>query len=171
MARSLSQCNFIGNLGNDPDVRYLPDGWAVANISIAVSDDYKDKNGQKVEQTEWVRVNFFGKQAEVVGQYLKKGSKIFVSGKMKTRKWQDQSGQDKYSTEIVASDMQMLDSRGSADAVVTEPGGAQAPKAATNSESQPGGFSDFDDDIPFTGGFSDFDDDIPFNRIGREHFA
>lgn len=158
MARDLNLCQFIGRLGQPPEIRYLPNGDAVANISIAVSDDYKDKSGQKVEQTEWVRVTAFRGLAEIIGKYLDKGSKVYISGKMKTRKYQAQDGTDRYSTEIVASDMQMLDGRSSGDAVVTESGGAQAPKAATNSGSQPGGFSDFDDDIPF-------------NRIGREHFA
>ena len=113
MARSLNQCNFIGNLGNDPEIKYMASGGAVANLSLAVSDDYKDKNsGQNVEQTEWVRVTAFGKLAEIIGEYVKKGSKIYCSGKMKTRKWQDNTGADRWTTEVVIHDMQMLDSRG-----------------------------------------------------------
>lgn len=111
--KSLNQCNFIGNLGRDPETRYLPSGGAVCNFSIAVADDYKDKaTGQKVDKTEWVRCVAFGKLAEVCGEYLKKGSKVYVSGRMETRKYQDkQTGQDRYTTEISLQDMQMLDGR------------------------------------------------------------
>ena len=148
MARSLNQCNFIGNLGRDVELRYLPSGQAVASFSIAVSDDYKDKDGNKVEQTEWVRISAFGKLGEICGQYLQKGSKIFVSGRMKTRKWQAQDGTDRYSTEIVASEMQMLDSR-------TElAGGTGEPRSSASGDgghraSAPPQTPDFDDDIPF----------------------
>ncbi len=112
MSNDLNLCQFIGRLGNDPEQKAMPNGNAVTNMSIAVGEQWKDKNtGQKQEATEWVRVVAFGKLAEIMGQYLNKGSKVYVSGKMKTRKWQDQSGNDRYSTEIIAKDMQMLDNR------------------------------------------------------------
>jgi single-strand DNA-binding protein len=103
----------VGNLGNDPEVRYAQSGSAIANISVATSDSWKDKNtGEKQERTEWHRIVMFNRLGEIAGEYLKKGSKVYIEGKLQTRKWQDQSGQDKYTTEIVADSMQMLDSRG-----------------------------------------------------------
>lgn len=117
MARGINKVILVGNLGQDPEVRYMPNGNAVANITLATSDSYKDKNtGQLVDKTEWHRVVFFGKLAEVVGEYCRKGSQIYVEGKLQTRKWQDQQGQDKYTTEIVVDgftgQMQMLGGRG-----------------------------------------------------------
>lgn len=111
--RGVNKVILVGNLGKDPEVRFLPSGGAVANITIATSEAWKDKNtGQQQEQTEWHRVVFYGKLAEIAGEYLKKGSKVYVEGSLHTRKWQDkQTGQDKYSTEIKANTMQMLDSR------------------------------------------------------------
>lgn len=112
MARGVNKVILVGNLGNDPEVRYTPGGGAIANITVATSDSWKDKNtGQKQERTEWHRVVFFNRLAEVAGEYLRKGSKVYVEGSLRTRKWQDQSGQDRYTTEIVGSEMQMLDSR------------------------------------------------------------
>jgi len=109
---SVNKVILVGNLGADPEVRYMPSGDAVANIRIATTDRYKDKqSGDFKEATEWHRVAFFGKLAEIVGQYLKKGSSVYIEGRIRTRKWQDQSGQDKYSTEIVADQMQMLGGR------------------------------------------------------------
>jgi len=145
MARGINKVILVGNIGQDPETKYMPNGNAVTNASVATSESWKDKDGSKQERTEWHRVVFFNKLGEIAGQYLKKGSKVYIEGSLRTRKWQDQSGQDKYTTEIVASDMHMLDSRGSGDAVVTESGGAQAPKAATDSQ----GFDDFEDPIPF----------------------
>ena len=114
--RGVNKVILLGNLGKDPEVKYMPNGNAVANITLATSETWNDKSsGEKKEKTEWHRVVFFGKLAEIVGQYLKKGSKIYIEGKLQTRKWQDQSGQDKYTTEIVVDiggTMQMLDSRG-----------------------------------------------------------
>ena len=104
----------IGNLGNDPDMRYMPSGEAVANLSIATSETWNDRNtGEKREKTEWHRVVAFRKLAEIIGQYCKKGSKIYIEGKLQTRKWTDQGGQTRYTTEIIADQMQMLDSRNS----------------------------------------------------------
>lgn len=149
MARGVNKVILVGNLGQDPEVRYSPNGGAIANISVATSESWKDKNtGEQVEKTEWHRVVFFRRLAEIAGEYLKKGSKVYIEGKLQTRKWQDKNGQDRYTTEIVANEMQMLDSRGgSADFSQ-----AAAPAAASNSS----GASvdapppmDFDDDIPF----------------------
>lgn len=150
MSKDLNQCNFIGRLGRDPDIKYTPAGKAVANISIACGDDYKDKNsGEKVERTNWIRVVAFGRLGEIVGQYCVKGSRIFISGKQVTRKWQDQDGQDRYITEIVANEMQMLDSRsggqdgGQGYQSQGSSTGQQAP------EPEPVPMGDFDDSIPF----------------------
>ena len=110
---SVNKVILVGNLGNDPEVRYSPDGRAMANVSLATSSVWKDKNtGDRREDTEWHRVAFFGRQAEVVGQYLKKGSSIYVEGKLKTRKWTDKDGIDRYTTEVIADQMQMLGGRG-----------------------------------------------------------
>ena len=108
---SVNKVILIGNLGRDPETRYMPDGGAVTNVSIATTESWKDKNGEKQEKTEWHRVAFFGKLAEIAGEYLKKGSQVYVEGRLQTRKWQDKDGQDKYTTEIIADRMQMLGSR------------------------------------------------------------
>ena len=113
MARGVNKVILVGNLGDDPTVRYSPNGAAIANVSIATSESWKDKNtGEQVEKTEWHRVVMFRRLAEIAGEYLKKGSKVYIEGKLQTRKWQDKEGQDRYTTEIVANEMQMLDSRG-----------------------------------------------------------
>ena len=149
MARGINKVILVGNLGRDPEVRYMANGQAVANVTIATSETWKDKNtGEQQEKTEWHRVVFFRRLAEIVGEYLKKGSKIYVEGKLQTRKWQDQQGQDRYTTEIIANEMQMLDSRGSGAGAnnfsesspppIEE---SQSPRMATA--------GDFDDDIPF----------------------
>ncbi len=152
--RGVNKVILVGNLGKDPEVRYLPSGGAVANITIATSEAWRDKNtGQQQEQTEWHRVVFYGKLAEIAGEYLKKGSKIYLEGSLHTRKWQDkQTGQDKYSTEIKANTMQMLDSRNSGG------GGGQGGGGFGGSQ-QGGGFGGGDD---FAGGgsfpsYEDFD--------------
>src|SRR2546421_3257102 len=108
---SVNKVIIIGNLGRDPETRYMPDGGAITNISIATTDKWKDKAGEMQEKTEWHRIAFFGKLAEIAGEYLKKGSQVYVEGRLQTRKWQDKDGQDKYTTEIVANAMQMLGSR------------------------------------------------------------
>ena len=125
MANDLNQCTFIGRLGKDPETRYLASGDAVTNFSIAVGESWKDKQGQKQERTEWVNVSCFGKIAEICGEYLRKGSKVMVSGKMKTDKWQDQSGNDRYTTKIMLRDMNMLDSRAEGQPAPTQ---QQAPQ-------------------------------------------
>ena len=112
MARGINKVILIGNLGQDPEVRFTPSGAAVANLNLATTDTWMDRqSGQRQERTEWHRVVMFNKTAEIAQQYLKKGSKVYIEGRLQTRKWQDQSGQDRYSTEIVANDMQMLDGR------------------------------------------------------------
>ena len=149
---SVNKVILIGNLGRDPETRYMPDGGAITNISVATTDKWKDKNGELQEKTEWHRVAFFGKLAEIAGEYLKKGSQVYVEGRLQTRKWQDKEGQDKYTTEVVADRMQMLGSRqgmgGGDRESAQEPAaarGASKPAAKT-----PGGkFDDLEDDIPF----------------------
>lgn len=112
MSRGVNKVIIIGNLGNDPDVRYMPQGNAVANITVATSESWTDKNtNEKKEETEWHKVVFYGRLAEIVGEYLRKGSKVYLEGKLKTRKWQDQQGVDRYTTEIIANEMQMLDGK------------------------------------------------------------
>ena len=150
MARGVNKVILIGNLGQDPEVKYMPNGNAVANITIATSESWKDKNtGEQVDKTEWHRVVFFRRLAEIVGEYLKKGSKIYVEGKLQTRKWQDNNGQDRYTTEIIANEMQMLDSRGGGSGDFNQsPMGGQQQSAPSQAAPAPVN-NDFDDDIPF----------------------
>ncbi|WP_151705174.1 single-stranded DNA-binding protein [Nitrincola alkalilacustris] len=173
MARGVNKVILIGNLGGDPEVRYMPSGNAVTNVTLATSESWKDKQtGQAQERTEWHRVVFFNRLAEIAGEYLRKGSKIYIEGSLRTRKWQDKDGQDKYTTEIVASELQMLDSKGGEGGggyqssapqdnmgygqPQGQPQRSQAPaqnrQPAQNQPPQnqpPAGFDDFDDDIPF----------------------
>ena len=131
----------VGRLGNDPEIRTMPNGEAVANISVATSETWTDKNtGERRETTEWHRMVFYRRQAEVVGEYLRKGSQVYVEGRLRTRKWQDQNGQDRYTTEIQGDVMQMLDSRQS---------GEQKDNPSQAIQPPAGNQSDFDDDIPF----------------------
>ena len=151
---SVNKVILIGNLGRDPETRYMPDGGAVTNVSIATTESWKDKNGEKQEKTEWHRVAFFGKLAEIAGEYLKKGSQVYVEGRLQTRKWQDKDGQDKYTTEIIADRMQMLGSRQGMGGGERDSGGereAVARPAAKPAAGKPAGtkFDDFEDDIPF----------------------
>ena len=161
---SVNKVILVGNLGADPEVRYMPSGDAVANLRIATTDRYKDKqSGEMKEATEWHRISIFGKLAEIAGQYLKMGSSVYIEGKIRTRKWQDQSGQDKYSTEVVADQMQMLGGRqgGSDDGdgygqqssrqQQSQQGGQQ--RRSTPPRQQPAPSNEFDDtdedSIPF----------------------
>lgn len=162
MARGVNKVILVGNLGNDPETRYMPSGGAVTNITVATSESWKDKNsGQAQERTEWHRVVFFNKLAEIAGEYLRKGSKVYVEGSLRTRKWQDQSGQDRYTTEIVASEMQMLDSRG-AGGSANEGGYDSAPSPQRNRpQSAPQQSAPMRNDAP-PPNFDNFDDDIPF---------
>ena len=165
MARGINKVIIVGNLGQDPEVRYMPNGTAVANLSIATSEQYKDKQtGQPVEKTEWHRVVLYGKLAEVAGEYTRKGSKLYVEGKLRTRKWQNQQGQDQYTTEIVVGpggEFQMLDGKpqgqqsgNSGQYQGQQSGGyAQAKQGTSQRHSAPPQYNeppmDFDDDIPF----------------------
>lgn len=110
-SRGVNKAILVGNLGDDPEVRYMPNGKAVANLSLATSESWKDQQGQLQEKTEWHRLTMYDRLAEIAGEYLKKGSKIYVEGKLQTRKWQDQQGQDRYTTEVICKEMQMLDSK------------------------------------------------------------
>lgn len=142
MARGVNKVILIGNLGADPESRYLPSGNAVANITLATSESWKDKqSGQMQERTEWHRVVFFNRLAEIVGEYLKKGSKVYVEGSLRTRKWQDKEGRDQYTTEIVANEMQMLDSRGGGGGGYSEGAGMGGGQSAAPARQQ-GGFAD-----------------------------
>jgi single-strand DNA-binding protein len=150
MARGVNKVILVGNLGKDPEVRYMPSGGAVANVTIATSDQWKDKQtGEQRERTEWHNVVFYQKLAEIVGEYLKKGSQVYVEGALRTRKWQDKNGNDRYTTEIIASEMQMLGSRSGGSTAFNQaeptPAAKPAPAGAGG-----GSFNDeFDDDIPF----------------------
>jgi single-strand DNA-binding protein len=150
MARGVNKVILVGNLGKDPEVRYMPSGNAVANVTLATTDSWKDKqSGEKQERTEWHNVVFYSRLAEIVGEYLKKGSQVYVEGRLQTRKWQDKSGNDRYTTEIIASDMQMLGSRGGSAGFSADR--TQAPATQQAAVAGGGGSSvpDFDDDIPF----------------------
>ena len=157
---SINKVILVGNLGQDPEVKYMPSGGAVTNISIATTDSWKDKStGEKKENTEWHRVVFFNRLAEIVGEYLRKGSQVYIEGNLRTRKWQDQNGVDKYTTEIVAREMQMLGGRtgGSSDfnqapqKEAGNQGGQKPPQKAPAQQNTPPpqNFDNFDDDIPF----------------------
>lgn len=154
-SRGVNKVILVGNLGQDPEIRYMPNGGAVANITLATSESWRDKTtGEQKEITEWHRVILFGKLAEVAGEYLRKGSQIYIEGKLRTRKWQDQSGQDKYTTEVIVNVggvMQMLGGK-------QEGGTGNRPQQQSSQQRQPGPSTppanneppmDFDDDIPF----------------------
>ena len=187
MARGINKVILVGNLGADPEVRYMPNGGAVANLRLATTDSWRDKqSGDKQERTEWHRVVLFGKLGEIAGEYLRKGSQVYVEGRIQTKKWQGNDGQDRYSTEIVASDMQMLGGGGagggggggrgsSADFNQDSSydqgynqGGSQPPAQSAPQQSrqappsQQAPQSQQAPSAPAGGGFDDFDDDIPF---------
>lgn len=150
---SLNKVMLIGNLGRDPEIRYMPSGDAMANLNIATTDTWKDKGGEKQERTEWHRVVMFGKQAEIAGEYLKKGSQIYIEGRLQTRKWTDKSNVERYTTEIVADRMQMLGGRsgGGNYEPPADRDGSDYPgtPSAKGSSSGPDPFGGMDDDIPF----------------------
>ena len=156
---SVNKVILIGNIGKDPEVRYLPSGDAVANLTLATSENWTDKaSGDKKEATEWHRVAFFGRTAEVAGQYLKKGAKIYVEGSLRTRKWQDKDGQDRYTTEVRGDVMRMLDRRGEGSGSMEQEPPQMESRPAESRRSPPAkaaparaasGFEDMDDDIPF----------------------
>jgi single-strand DNA-binding protein len=178
MARGINKVILIGNCGGDPETRYLPSGGAVTNVTVATSESWKDKQtGQPQERTEWHRVVFFNRLGEIAGEYLKKGSKVYVEGALRTRKWQDKDGGDRYTTEIVASEMQMLDSKGGGsgggmgggggyesqaprESAPRQGGGRQQAPAGAAGGAAGGAAANYD--APPPAGFDDFDDDIPF---------
>jgi single-strand DNA-binding protein len=174
MARGINKVILIGHLGQDPEVRALPSGSSIANLRIATTESWKDKqSGEFKEQTEWHTVVLFGRTAEVAAEYLKKGSQVFIEGRLRTRKWQDKTGNDRYSTEIVGNDMQMLGGRGQGGGGAGGEGGRQAyaargagaakdsAPAAGGGSGSGGGAGEFSD-APATSTEHDFDDDIPF---------
>ncbi|MCY3770069.1 MAG: single-stranded DNA-binding protein [Gammaproteobacteria bacterium] len=164
MARGINKAILVGNLGRDPEIRYTQGGAAIANVTIATNESWKDKQtGEQQERTEWHRVVFFGRLAEIAGEYLKRGAQVYVEGRIQTRKWQDQNGQDRYTTEIVANEMQMLGGKGSGSGTaatsadsgfkssptVQQPGGQGSQGSQGSEKAYGGGVDDFDDDIPF----------------------
>ena len=147
MARGLNKVMLIGNLGQDPETRYMPSGAAVTNLRVATAEQWKDKQtGERQERTEWHSVAMFGRLAEIAAEYLRKGSQVYIEGRIQTRKWQDKQGNDRWTTEIVANEMQMLGGRGSG-APMSEPP-ARRQSGGASAESRPAA-DDFDDDIPF----------------------
>jgi len=166
MARGVNKVILIGNLGKDPEVRYTANSNAVANVTIATSEQWKDKqSGQTQERTEWHNVVFYNRLAEIVGEYLKKGSQVYVEGSLRTRKWQDKEGKDRYTTEIIASEMQMLGGRGAGGGGTAEYSQEYSGGSSRSSGGSQGG-SFGGSTAPAGGGgggnFDDFDDDIPF---------
>ncbi|ANB02391.1 MULTISPECIES: single-stranded DNA-binding protein [unclassified Ectothiorhodospira] len=170
MARGINKVILVGNLGNDPEVKYMPSGSAVANVSIATTDRWKDKqSGEMQDRTEWHRVVFFGRLAEIAGEYLRKGSQVYVEGRLQTRKWQTQDGQDRYSTEIVANEMQMLGGRGGSGGGGSssdfDSGGSQWGQSGSRGQGEPASSGGGQSSGQSSGSRpepSDFDDDIPF---------
>lgn len=147
MARGINKVILVGNLGADPETRYMPSGGAVTNIRIATSESWKDKNtGDQQERTEWHNVAFFGRLAEISAEYLRKGSQVYIEGKLRTRKWQDKEGKDRWTTEVIANEMQMLGGRPGSGAPA-QSSAASAPAGAP--AGPPSGSGEFDDDIPF----------------------
>ncbi len=160
---SVNKVILVGNLGKDPESRFMPNGDQVTNITVATSETWKDKtSGEKKEATEWHRVVFFRRLAEIAGQYLTKGSQVYIEGALKTRKWQDKDGNDRYTTEIVADEMKMLGKREGGSS-----GGQEAPPA--RNQSNGGGGSPARRPAPSGGSFDDMDDDIPFASCAIEH--
>jgi len=151
MARGINKVIIVGNLGGDPETRYMPSGSAVTNITVATNESWKDKKtGEQKDRTEWHKVAMFNRLAEVAAEYLRKGSQVYIEGKLRTRKWQDKSGQDRWTTEIIADEMQMLGGRGGGSGG----GGGSAPMSSDQNSSPPSAPpqpdpGDFDDDIPF----------------------
>lgn len=172
MARGINKCIIVGNLGNDPETRTFPDGGSLTNISVATSEQWTDKQtGQKMERTEWHRIQFGNRLAEVAAQYLRKGSKVYVEGSLRTRKYQDKTtGADRYSTDIRGSVMQMLDSLPAGQAPAQAPARAYQNEQQRNAQAQaqaqsmphPQGHQQAPQAAPASGSFDDFDDDIPF---------
>jgi single-strand DNA-binding protein len=162
MARGVNKVILIGNLGADPETRAMPSGTTVANLRVATSESWRDKQtGEQQERTEWHRVAFFGRLAEVAGEYLRKGSQVYIEGSLRTRKWQDKQGNDRYSTEIIGNDLQMLGARGGTGAAGAPGGSGSEPNARGAGGGAPA-FSEESGGGVGGGRGEDFDDDIPF---------
>jgi len=156
MARGINKVIIVGNVGGDPETRYMPSGSAVTNLTVATNESWKDKqSGEQKERTEWHRVAMFNRLAEIAAEYLRKGSQVYIEGKLRTRKWQDKSGNDRYTTEIIADEMQMLGGRGGS-------GGGNFGDRAPSGGGHQGGGSSGGGNAPPQPGPDDFDDDIPF---------
>ena len=167
MARGINKVIIVGNVGGDPETRYMPSGSAVTNLTIATNESWKDKQtGEQKERTEWHRVAMFNRLAEIAAEYLRKGSQVYIEGKLRTRKWQDKSGQDRYTTEIIADEMQMLGGRGGSGGGGGNFGGGQQGGAPSGGDQQGGGQQGGGQqggvNAPPQPGPDDFDDDIPF---------
>ena len=159
MARGVNKVILVGNLGNDPETRYMPSGDAVTNISVATTESWKDKQtGEQKEKTEWHRVVMFRRLGEIAAEYLRKGSQVYIEGKLRTNKWKDRDGNDRYTTEIIADEMQMLGGRGGAGGGDYSSGGGSNAPSGGGSRGQSGGGQDSPPPPPA----DDFDDDIPF---------
>ena len=146
---SVNKVIALGNLGKDPDVRYLSDGKCLANFSIACTETYKDKNNEKQEKTEWIRVTLFGKVAEIAAEYLHKGSKCYIEGRLQTRKWHDKEGQDRYTTEVVGDKLVLLGGKNDNDAKPQSNAGRANQGAQKSGDATDEGFENFEDDLPF----------------------
>ena len=166
---SVNKAILVGHLGKDPETRYAPSGDAICSVTLATSEAWRDKaTGEKREATEWHKVAFFGKLAEIAGQYLRKGSQVYIEGSLRTRKWQDKDGNDRYTTEIRADEMKMLGARQDGDAGQSQQSGTRGNRS--NSAPPPSAPPPRN---PPEGGFGDFDNDIPFNKLGagRQHLV
>lgn len=162
MGRGINKVTIVGNLGDNPEVKYMPSGGAVTNISVATSESWKDKQtGQPQERTEWHRIVFFNRLAEIAGEYLKKGSQVYVEGSLRTRKWQAQDGSDRYSTEIIGNEMQMLGGRSGATENAADRVVHQGDSGSPSQQAVP--------PTPPSAGMDSFDDDIPFMRLQNEY--
>lgn len=156
MARGINKVILVGNLGRDPETRYTPEGTAISNLAVATSESWKDKHsGEMQERTEWHRVVMYGRLAEIASEYLKKGSKLYIEGKLRTNKWQDKAGVERYTTEIIGSEMQMLDAKGVS-------GGGSAAYASSTQVAQTSTASRPQEMPEYNGSNDSFDDDIPF---------
>ena len=166
MARGINKVIIVGNVGGDPETRYMPSGSAVTNLTIATNESWKDKQtGEQKERTEWHRVAMFNRLAEIAAEYLRKGSQVYIEGKLRTRKWQDKSGQDRFTTEIIADEMQMLGGRGGSGGGGNFGGGQQGGAPSGGGQQgggQQGGGQQGGGNAPPQPGPDDFDDDIPF---------
>jgi single-strand DNA-binding protein len=162
MARGINKVIIVGNVGGDPETRYMPSGSAVTNLTVATNESWKDKQtGEQKERTEWHRVAMFNRLAEIAAEYLRKGSQVYIEGKLRTRKWQDKSGQDRYTTEIIADEMQMLGGRGGSGGGGNFGGGSAGGPSGDDMGGSQGG-SQGGGNAPPQPGPDDFDDDIPF---------